>query len=82
MAYLITTANVAIRQGAGHELVEHNPIGVDIRLEAVGVWVLHTDHFSSLHRPDQAGKPGRSANGWPIVPDPTNQTGYNSEPPT
>lgn len=78
MAHLVTTANVAIRQGAGHELVKHNPIGVDIRLEAVGVRVLHTNHLSSL----QTGKPGRSANGWPIVPDPTSQTGYNSESPT
>lgn len=66
-AHLVTAANVAVRQRAGHELIEHNPIGVDIRLEAVGVRVLHTDHLSRLQwgRPDQAGGPRRSANGQP-----------------
>lgn len=47
-AHLVTAANVAVRQRAGHELIEHNPVGIDIRLEAVGVRVLHTDHLSRL----------------------------------
>lgn len=81
-AHLVTAANVAVRQRAGHELVEHHPIGIDVRLEAVGVRVLHPDHLSRLQEARPGRRNRRSAKDWPGGPDPTRHTGCNAEPHT
>lgn len=49
--YLVSVCNHGIRKLSGQQLVKYNTIGVDVRLETVGVTVLHPDHLRSLvHR--------------------------------
>lgn len=48
MSYLISVSGVGVRQLSRHELKEDYSIGVDVRLETVGVVVLHPDDFRSL----------------------------------
>lgn len=46
--YLIAVIDVGVRKLPCHELVEHNAVGVDIRLEAERVVILHSDHLGGL----------------------------------
>lgn len=46
--YLVAVIDVGVRKLPCHELIEHNAVGVDIRLEAEWVIILHSDHLGGL----------------------------------
>lgn len=49
--YLVSVCNHRIRELPGHQLIKHNTVGVDVRLETVRVTVLHPDYLRGLeHR--------------------------------
>lgn len=49
--YLVPVVDVTIGKGSSNQLVENNSIGVDIRLETVGIGVLHSNNFRCLREP-------------------------------
>lgn len=46
--HLISVCYLGVWELSRHELKENNSIGIDIRLEAVGIIILHPDNFRSL----------------------------------
>lgn len=46
--YLISVCCLGVWELSRHEFKENNSIGIDIRLEAVGVVILHPDNLRSL----------------------------------
>lgn len=54
---LVSVVDIGVRQGPWHQLKQHDPIAVHIRLKRVGVGVLHSDHFWCLSfKQQKAGK--------------------------
>lgn len=47
-AHLVSAGDHGVGQLPGHELIQYHAIGVDVRLETVGVVVLHAEHLWSL----------------------------------
>lgn len=45
---LVSVVDVGVRQRPGHQLEQHHPVAVDVRLKGVGVAVLHADDLRSL----------------------------------
>lgn len=48
ISYLISVSSLGVRQLSRHELKEDYSIGVDVRLETVGIVILHPDDLRSL----------------------------------
>lgn len=46
--YLISVCCLGVWELSRHELKEHYSIGIDIRLEAVGIVILHPNNLRSL----------------------------------
>lgn len=46
--YLVSVIDIGVRQRPWHQLEQHYSIAVHIRLECIGVAVLHSDHLRSL----------------------------------
>lgn len=51
--HLVSVVDVAVRQSPRHQLKQDHSISVHIRLERVGVAVLHSDHLGSLRKRKQ-----------------------------
>lgn len=48
ISYLISVSSLRVRQLSRHELKEDYSVGVDVRLETVGIVILHPDDLRSL----------------------------------
>lgn len=48
LLYLVSVCCLGVWELSRHELKENNSIGIDIRLEAVWIVILHSDNLRSL----------------------------------
>lgn len=45
---LVSVVDIGVRKSSWHQLKQHHPITINVRLEGVRVAVLHPDHLGSL----------------------------------
>lgn len=67
LTYLITVVDVGVRKLPCHELIQDNAIGVDVRLEAERVIVLHSDHLWGLQAQHIHHHPGPRLPGQAVL---------------